>query len=452
MAIVIETTIWEPNELVYIFIVICCFFSMFLYPYASKSKPHSSSPFSHAFSSSSLRKFLFLFSLASVMEGMWVVYGEFELAHYGFTKDQMFTYLAVGYGASLLLGTFLGLLSDSIGHKKVCLLFCILHLFVGILKRILSHPSFWLASLCLSLATSIFSFSFEAWIVVDNEKQGYGQDSLNEIFWLMTFFESASMVGSQMLANWLLLSSPETGIVSSYSVAIFLALICILCVSKGWKETTRSSAIKDHRLSYTRIFGDKQILLLGFAHSCLQFSIAVFWILWAPTLVADGRELNLGLIFPCLMGARMLGSSIFPWLLSVPSSLRTEDYLVYLFIILGFALSIVAYDYQEIGLLVTLFCLFQAGVGLITPSLARLRTMYVPNELRGGMISLSIAPANAGILFFLIQRGYFEKIENSTIIALAALGLFSAAGSMYMLKRMAYALVLRWEQDFGLGE
>ena len=28
---------------------------------------------------------------------------------------------------------------------------------------------------------------------------------------------------------------------------------------------------------------------------------------------------------------------------------------------------------------------------------------YVPNELRGGMISLSLAPANAAILLFLIQ-------------------------------------------------
>jgi hypothetical protein len=31
---------------------------------------------------------------------------------------------------------------------------------------------------------------------------------------------------------------------------------------------------------------------------------------------------------------------------------------------------------QEIGVLVTLFCLFHACVGLILPSLARLRTMY----------------------------------------------------------------------------
>ncbi|KAF2298134.1 hypothetical protein GH714_015421 [Hevea brasiliensis] len=151
-------------------------------------------------------------------------------------------------------------------------------------------------------------------------------------------------------------------------------------------------------------------------------------------LVLMDERVSLGLIHPCLLGARMLGSTVFPWLLSGPSSIRTEDCLVYAFIVLGFTLSIVAYDYQEIGVLVSLFCLFHAGVGLIIPSLARLRTMHVPNELRGGMISLSLAPANAAILFWLMQRGYYQKIENSTMIALAALGLFVAAGCMHLLK------------------
>lgn len=32
-------------------------------------------------------------------------------------------------------------------------------------------------------------------------------------------------------------------------------------------------------------------------------------------------------------------------------------------------------DMQEIGVLVTLFCIFHAGLGMIFPSLARLRTM-----------------------------------------------------------------------------
>ena len=76
-----------------------------------------------------------------------------------------------------------------------------------------------------------------------------------------------------------------------------------------------------------------------------------------------------------------------------------------------------------------LFCIFHACVGFILPSLARLRTMwvagpstiefklphttfclqnwhhcrYLPNELRGGMMSFSLSLANAAIFVFLLQ-------------------------------------------------
>lgn len=118
---------------------------------------------------------------------------------------------------------------------------------------------------------------------------------------------------------------------------------------------------------------------------------------------ADGRELHLGMVYACLLGSRMLGSTMFPWLIG-GSSLRTEDCLVYTFIISGSVSFVVAYDYQvcqidpcvcqlwirsnefwllslsilqEVGTLVSLFCLFHVCVGIIIPSLARLRTMWV---------------------------------------------------------------------------
>lgn len=56
------------------------------------------------------------------------------------------------------------------GQKKVCLLFFMLHLFVAIWKRVNANPSVWIASICLSLASSIFFFNFETWMVVEHEK------------------------------------------------------------------------------------------------------------------------------------------------------------------------------------------------------------------------------------------------------------------------------------------
>ncbi|XP_059457181.1 uncharacterized protein LOC132187045 isoform X2 [Corylus avellana] len=451
MGVVIESSVWEPNPALYIFIFLSCLASIFLFPFASNHSSASKTPslFDHGLSSSFLRfqrNFLFLYSLASAMEGLWSVFGEFELAHYGVSREQMVLSICVGSAAALLVGSFLGVLSDLIGPEKVCLIFCILHLFVGIWKRIIAHPSVLVASICLSLASSIFSFSFETWMVVQHEKQGHRQDSMSDTFWLMSFFEAASYIGSQVLANWLVGDNMEKNMVSPSSAAIFLAMISIICVTGGLRGTARTAAFKEYRVSFYAYILDKRILLLAWAQACLNFSITVFWILWAPTLVADGREVHLGLIYPCLLGTRMLGSTVFPWLISGSLSLRTEDCLVYSFIIMGFVLSIIAYDYQEIGVLVTLFCLFHACVGLILPSLARLRTMYVPNELRGGMMSLSLAPANAAILLFMIQGGYYWNIGNAAIMAFAALGLLTAAGSMHVLKRLGKQPYQNWHK------
>jgi hypothetical protein len=48
----------------------------------------------------------------TAMEGLWSVFGEFELAHYGVSREQMVLSICVGSAAALLVGSFLGVLSD----------------------------------------------------------------------------------------------------------------------------------------------------------------------------------------------------------------------------------------------------------------------------------------------------------------------------------------------------
>lgn len=61
---------------------------------------------------------------------------------------------------------------------------------------------------------------------------------------------------------------------------------------------------------------------------------------------ADGREVNLSLIYPVLIGSRMLGSTAFPWLFREAKLLGNEDCLMTAMGVAGIALFIVAYDYQ----------------------------------------------------------------------------------------------------------
>ncbi|CAF2277834.1 unnamed protein product [Brassica rapa subsp. trilocularis] len=78
--------------------------------------------------------------------------------------------------------------------------------------------------------------------------------------------------------------------------------------------------------------------------SLRQFSSGVFVWIWALTIAAVVREVNPGLIYSCFLGSRMLGSTVFPWLMCGQSLLRLEDCLVYIYATLGIVFSVRAYD------------------------------------------------------------------------------------------------------------
>lgn len=55
---------------------------------------------------------LFIYLTFTVMEGLLAVFGEYELAYRGVSREHMVISLCVGYAAALFVGTFLGMLSD----------------------------------------------------------------------------------------------------------------------------------------------------------------------------------------------------------------------------------------------------------------------------------------------------------------------------------------------------
>ncbi|KQJ94855.1 molybdate-anion transporter isoform X2 [Brachypodium distachyon] len=439
MGVVIEREEWALHPVAYPLLAAAALAAVVLLPYFSR--PHvsaavSPSPFD-AGTAPFLRfrrAFLLLFSLASVAEGIQSVFGEDEFARCGFGREQMAARLAAATAAVLFLGGASGIVSDKLGPQRACIFYWMLQFGVGALKSFRGLRCTWINNFILALASSMFSFCFETWIVVEHEKK---QDLLFDTFWLMTFFESVSLVGSQGITN-LLLDNDDKGILLPYTFAALVSIIGILYIRKAPSSSTtqHASVIGSYQKSFfAHVLRDKRVLILVLAQASVQFSLSAFWFLWAPTIVADGRDAQLSLIYPCFLVSRMLGSAGFPWFYGATAPFQNDDSLTIAYAAAGLALSIVAYDYQEIGTLVILFCIFHACVGFILPSLARLRTMYLPNELRGGMMSFSLALANAPIFIFLLQGAYRQNFANSTILGLAVCGLLAAGGCIHVLLR-----------------
>ncbi|VAI76362.1 unnamed protein product [Triticum turgidum subsp. durum] len=441
MGMVVEREEWVLTPLAYPLISAASLAAVLLLPHFSRPHaavvtPSSPSPFDVGTTPflRFRRAFLLLFCLASVAEGIQSVFGEDEFVRCGFGREQMAARLAAATAAALFLGGASGVVSDKLGPQNACIFYWMLQLAVGGLKSFSGLRCAWVNNFILALASSMFCFCFETWIVLEHEKvcvcidifccyfclhqwcpsfnhfmpnfqQGQKQDSLFDTFWLMTFFESISLVGSQGITN-LLLDDDNKGILLPYTFAALVSIIGILYIRKAPSISTahHASVIGSYQKSFfAHVLRDKRVLILVLAQASVQFSVSAFWFLWAPTIVADGRDAPLSLIYPCFLVSRMLGSAAVPWFYGAMAPFQNEDSLTTAYIAAGLALSVVAYDYQEIGTLVILFCIFHASMGFILPLLARFRTMYLPNELRGGMMSFSLALGNAPMFIFLIQ-------------------------------------------------
>lgn len=79
----------------------------------------------------------------------------------------------------------------------------------------------------------------------------------------MTFLESASLIGSQVLANWLVSSNDvHKNMVSPSTATAILALLCIIFIAREWRESSPVT-FKEYRVSLkTHIFSGKDISLL----------------------------------------------------------------------------------------------------------------------------------------------------------------------------------------------
>ncbi|KAL6659548.1 hypothetical protein ACP70R_003588 [Stipagrostis hirtigluma subsp. patula] len=441
MGVVIEREEWALTPAAYPLLSAAALAAVLLLPYFSaRAATHasgSSSPFDVGAGPflRFRRAFLVLFSLASVVEGIQSVFGEDEFVRCGLGREQMAARLAAAAASALFLGGISGVISDKIGPRRACIFYWILQLAVSAMKSFSAIRCAWINNFIVALASSVFSFCFETWIVVEHEKQDQKQDLLFDTFWLMTFFESVSLIGSQGITN-LLVNDDDNGFLLPYAFAALLSILGILYGRNASSTTQHASSIGSYQKSFfAHVLRDKRVLILVLAQASIHFAVSAFWFLWAPTIVADGRDAQLSLIYPCFLASRMLGSAGFPWFYGATSPFRNEDSLTIAYIAAGLSLSIVAYDYQEIGTLVILFCIFHACVGFILPSLSRLRSMYLPNELRGGMMSFSHSLSNAAIFVFLLQGAYHRNIANSTILGLASCGLLGAGGCIHMLRR-----------------
>jgi len=74
----------------------------------------------------------------------------------------------------------------------------------------------------------------------------------------MTFLESASLIGGQVLANWLVGENVQDGIALSATASLLLSVVTIICIVQTAKEPLKTLPFRDYSTAfYAYVLGGK---------------------------------------------------------------------------------------------------------------------------------------------------------------------------------------------------
>jgi MFS transporter, MFS domain-containing protein family, molybdate-anion transporter len=209
----------------------------------------------------------------------------------------------------------------------------------------------------------------------------------------------------------------------------------------GTKNSDRTIT-SQFSLAFSAIKRDSRVFLLGCMQALFEGAMYTFVFLWTPILSKGGVEISHGFIFANFMLSCMVGSAIAGYLMS--SAILPELYMQIVFALGSICMVTTSYLHEydkEWGLekelasntCFILFCLFEIIVGIFWPSMMKLRSQYIPEEVRSTVMNIFRMPLN---LFVCIVLFHVSETNLSFMLLMCALFLFGACFCQHQLYRL----------------
>ena len=246
---------------------------------------------------------------------------------------------------------------------------------------------------------------------------------------------------SGLLANYLV-TDMRLGPVAPFDAAALFLAIGGVVILFTWTENKgdgleNTSVQQGMRQAYEAIKGDRRVFYLGAMQSLFEASMYSFVFLWTPALGPNGEDIPHGMIFATMMVACMVGSSIASRIMS-RSDVKVERYMQWVFLASAASLAVPVFvktlglgegvqggpmtfegRVQMLGFLV-----FEAMVGIFWPSMMKMRSQYVPEEVRSTVMNFFRIPLNLFVCVILYNVAMFPL---SAMFAMCTLFLLGAA-------------------------
>jgi MFS transporter, MFS domain-containing protein family, molybdate-anion transporter len=353
---------------------------------------------------------------------------------YGFSQEQIAELFVCGFGSSMIVGTFVGGLADTLGRKFMCIMYCVCYIVACFTKLV---PNYWVLMLgrfLSGVSTSLLFSVFESWMVCEHFKFGFDSTMLSDTFSYATFGNGLVAVIAGLIANT---AAESFGFVAPFVVAVLpLCLVAIIIITT-WNENYGNQQL-DYCSSLVKGFhfvkNDSRIAALGLAQSCFEGAMYTFVFMWTPALKSPeevAQESNsgsgsgnsesettaqyLGLIFAVYMVCVMIGSSFFKIfstkkenIYKIPIALHGLAFLSMLAITMFLEYKVVVYG---------MFLLFEGTVGLFYPSYGVIKSERIPEDIRSGVMNIFRIPLNAFVVLLLLK---IKHLSSEMVFSICA--------------------------------
>jgi MFS family permease len=352
-------------------------------------------------------------------------------ASYGYSKVLIGRLFIMGFGASMVLGTFVGSLADRFGRKSCCLLFGIVYSLSCLTKHSPDYSVLMAGRLFGGVATSLLFSVFESWMVKEHFSNGYSGNELSGTFTKAYFGNSvvailAGLVGGMCADNF--------GPVGPFDASLCLLVLGTVAIFLTWTENYGDSATEGSNAGLMTgvhaLMADSKLVAVGAVQSLFEGSMYTFVFMWTPALESQAQLIGEstiphGTIFAIFMVSCMIGSMLVKEFdnQKIPAS----TYMCYVFPIAAAALAPACLGIGGFHVQVVGFCVFEGCCGVYFPTWGNLRSAVVPEELRSTILNLYRVPLNLIVVIVLYHIG---DMSTTSVFMLCVVFLVGASAAM----------------------
>ncbi|SMY24404.1 unnamed protein product [Zymoseptoria tritici ST99CH_1A5] len=289
------------------------------------------------------------------------------------------------------------------------------------------------------LSTTLLYSVFETWMISEFHRR-----ELGHVMGLGEMFSGSVMVSGVVAVASGVVGEAVVGWTGSKAAPFAVAVGCLAAAGGGiWKFWGENFGEADGEkggssVSLKSMVMDKRILSLGLATTLFEGCMFLFVFFWTPALKSSRAVAGttasppFGLIFSCFMSAMMLGSMLFS-VIDLRSERETGRLLLSILAMAAISLMVPVLMRTE-GLTFWSFAIFEACVGMYFPTMGRLKSEIVDDDVRGKVYALMRLPLNIFVVLALglTQEGDGHRDRIFTASGGLLLGAFFAVQKWFL--------------------